>query len=803
MQVLIVDDDNFALSVLESTLVRMGYSVVIAHDGVEAMAVLGRGEIRLMVTDWDMPGMDGVELCRSVRREDLPGYVYVIMLTGREGAKQRLEGLYAGADDFISKPLDPEELFVCLKTAERILALETREVALFALAKLAESRDTDTGAHVERVQAYSRILARNLSDEVKARHGVDDAYVRLLYQTSPLHDLGKVGIPDVVLLKPGKLTADEFAIMKTHTVIGAQTLDSALQRFPNARFLQFARSIALSHHERFDGTGYPQGLVGEQIPLCARIVALADVYDALTTRRIYKDAISHVEAKQIILEGRNGHFDAEVVDAFTRSEAQIVAVRGAIKSEAVPAQLIEIPRRNTLAPSVAATTILVVEDDDVLRNKLVELLATTGETIIEASNGVEAMKLVAQHDPRIVIADWMMPGCDGITLCQQIRARSEHAPVHLIMITANSDKAKLLDAYQAGVDDFISKPFDIEELLARTRAGLRSAKLHSELTTKAVGSQALTAQLATINSRLERLSVTDELTGLFNRRYAMTKLDEQWAFAERYGNMLAVASVDIDHFKRVNDTYGHDAGDVVLSRVAAILREETRGTDTVCRVGGEEFLIIFPLLTAREAYVCVERCRRAVAAQTLHVRDTAISVTLSAGVAERSKDMSRMSDLLTVADDALYQCKREGRNMVRIGEFKLGGNAMNPVPLNIPEPTHVDMNALLKRCGGDAKFAAAITKQFCAQAPTELARLSQALITTDAPALKRAAHSLKSMIAYIGHEPATELARKIEHLAEEKRLAEVEPLLLSLQKSVELAIAWIVEEGSKVSALSA
>src|ERR1700722_19151986 len=180
MQTLIVDDDSFALKVLERTLSRMGYATVSARDGNEAMEVLRRGEIRLVITDWDMPGMNGVDLCRAIRREDLSGYVYIIMLTGREGAKQRMEGLYAGADDFLNKPLDPEELLVCLKTAERILSLETRDLALFALAKLAESRDSDSGAHVERVQSYARLVAKNLSPEVKTLNGVDDEFIRLL-----------------------------------------------------------------------------------------------------------------------------------------------------------------------------------------------------------------------------------------------------------------------------------------------------------------------------------------------------------------------------------------------------------------------------------------------------------------------------------------------------------------------------------------------------------------------------------------------------------------------------------------------
>ncbi len=222
MQVLLVDDDDFALSVLENTITRMGYTTITARDGREALDILRNSEIRLVITDWDMPNMNGLELCRAIRREDLSGYVYIIMLTGREGAKQRMEGLCTGADDFLNKPLDPEEMLVCLKTAERILALETRDLALFALAKLAESRDSETGAHVERVQSYARIIAKHLSAEVKAMNGVDDEYIRLLYQTSPLHDLGKVAIPDSLLLKPGKLTPTEFAIMETHTLVGRQ-----------------------------------------------------------------------------------------------------------------------------------------------------------------------------------------------------------------------------------------------------------------------------------------------------------------------------------------------------------------------------------------------------------------------------------------------------------------------------------------------------------------------------------------------------------------------------------------------------
>ncbi|MBV8782397.1 MAG: response regulator, partial [Phycisphaerae bacterium] len=557
MKVLIVDDDDFALDVLQMALVRMGYEAVCARDGREALEILRRGEIRLVITDWDMPVMNGVELCRAIRSEDLNGYVYIIMFTAREGAKQRIEGLCSGADDFLTKPLDPDEIMVCLKTGERILALETRDLALFALAKLAESRDTETGAHVERVQAYTRLIARNLSPDVKTVNGVDEEFIRTVFQTSPLHDLGKVGLPDSILLKPGKLTSEERAIMQTHTVVGADTLNAALDRFPSTRFLQVAREIALSHHERYDGMGYPHGLVGEQIPISARIVAVADVYDALTSRRVYKEASTHEQAKAILIHESGSHFDPECIASFLRAEQEILTVRARLRDEPGPKRVQgELPTASVaLAHSSSAGKILIVEDDAVLMAKLKQMLSATGATLFCATTGREALQMWHDFGPRVIISDWVMPEMDGVELCRQIRSQAVAMPSHFIMLTVHSDKARLLEAYQAGVDDFVSKPFDCEELLARVRAGVRNAALQDELVARAIGSQEMSAQLATVNSRLERLSITDELTGVFNRRHAMMRLDEHWAQADRFGRPLSIAMIDIDHFKQANDTY--------------------------------------------------------------------------------------------------------------------------------------------------------------------------------------------------------------------------------------------------------
>jgi cyclic di-GMP phosphodiesterase len=809
MQVLIVDDDDFALNVLNNTLSRMGYTAVEARDGRQAMEHLRRGEIRLVITDWDMPEMNGIDLCRAIRKEELSGYVYVIMLTAREGSHQRMEGLCAGADDFLNKPLDPEELLVCLKTAERILALETRDVALFALAKLAESRDAQTGAHIERVQSYTRLIARNLSEEVKACHGVDDDYIRLLYQTSPLHDLGKVGIPDAILLKPGKLTADEFAIMKTHTIIGAETLDAALRRFPNARFLQIAKEIAATHHERFDGSGYPSGLAGSQIPLCGRIVAVADVYDALSSRRVYKSPMTHEQARAIIVERQGTQFDPDVVQAFIRAEQQIIEVRASLSDtvEPVAAPRMTLPTTPPLVQcGPAACSILIAEDDPLILDQLIELLTVTGERIFPVNNGADALKVLDEQMPRVVVSDWVMPRMDGVELCRQIRARAEANPAYFIMLTAHTDKARLLDAYEAGADDFVSKPFEPEVLLARVRAGIRAAKLRDELIRKANGSQALNSQLASMNSRLERLAITDELTGLSNRRHGMTRLAEQWALVERYTRPLTIATIDIDHFKKINDTHGHAAGDAILKRLAEILRKHTRGTDTLCRIGGDEFLVIFPSQTVEEAVVCAERWLTEINAGGLSFGANKINATISIGVATRARGMAQLPDLMKAADQALYAAKNAGRQIVCVADHtevrpEMNKNVNPPATAPIPTPIAggnpargpVDPSAVLKRCGGDPAFAAAITERFRTQAVGEVAKIEQLLAGSDADGVSRAAHSVKSMAAYMAADAAMELARQIESLGREKRLGEVAPLLALLRTEIERAIAWIAQ----------
>ena len=333
MRVLIADDDLSTLVTLEAFLESFGYEVATAMNGREAFEMIQAGDHRLVISDWEMPDMDGIDLCRKVRERQLGSYVYFILLTGRRMDADLVDGLNAGADDFLRKPFNPEELRVRLRVAERITALESRDVFIFSLAKLAESRDTDTGAHLERIREYSKLLAEGLSRLQKYESVIDADYIRTIYVTSPLHDIGKVGIPDGILLKPGKLTTDEYEIMKTHTLIGYEALESAVKDNPSAKFFRFARDIVLTHHERYDGKGYPRGLMGEEIPLSGRIVSVADVYDALTTKRVYKPAFPHDEAVEIIMDGRGEAFDPDVVDVFMDRLDEVEQIRGRLEED--------------------------------------------------------------------------------------------------------------------------------------------------------------------------------------------------------------------------------------------------------------------------------------------------------------------------------------------------------------------------------------------------------------------------------------------------------------------------------------
>ena len=294
----------------------------------------------LVLMDVMMPEMDGYEACRQFKADSRLADIPIIFLSALGEVEDEKQGFKVGAVDYITKPLSPSLLMarlhthLSLKKAKDILmgqsldlelAVEmrtkelerTREVTILAMASLAEARDNETGNHLHRTSSYIRVLAERLMRSSIRGEQLTPEKISVLVRSAPLHDIGKVGIPDAILLKPGKLTPEEFEIMKTHAVIGRDAIAKAEEQLGNCgSFLNTAKEIAGGHHEKWDGSGYPDGLTGEDIPLSARLMALADVYDALISRRVYKEAFPREKAEGIILSGAGTHFDPEIVKAF-------------------------------------------------------------------------------------------------------------------------------------------------------------------------------------------------------------------------------------------------------------------------------------------------------------------------------------------------------------------------------------------------------------------------------------------------------------------------------------------------------
>ena len=352
--ILIVDDtpDNIMLL---SRLLKDRYNTKVANNGSLALQIAqATPGLDLILLDVMMPGLDGYETCRQLKANPVTADIPVIFLTAKNQVEDEAMGLSLGAVDYIAKPISPPILFARVATQltlldarrqlqahnenlEKLVQDRTAQLALMqeaiimAMGTLAETRDNAAVSlgdhHIRRTQHYVRALARHLQHHPRFAADLTDENIELLYRSVPLHDIGKVGIPDRILLKPGMLDREEFEVMKLHAVYGRDTIMLVEKHIGGTNgFLMFAREIAHSHQEKWDGSGYPDRLAGEQIPLSARLMAVADVYDALISRRVYKPAFTHQQALEVMRKGRGTHFDPDVLDAFFEIEGQFAAI---------------------------------------------------------------------------------------------------------------------------------------------------------------------------------------------------------------------------------------------------------------------------------------------------------------------------------------------------------------------------------------------------------------------------------------------------------------------------------------------
>jgi two-component system cell cycle response regulator len=315
--------------------------------------------------------------------------------------------------------------------------------------------------------------------------------------------------------------------------------------------------------------------------------------------------------------------------------------------------------------------ILLVDDDADLRALVAGHLEAAGYEVFTASNGIEAKRVMLETNAPILLTDWHMPGMTGLELCRALRCAECLDFVYVMVFTSRRENTRLIEAFNAGADDFVTKPICREELLARLRAADRIVKLKADLEQRNREVSLVNARMAisarelqSANERLRVLATTDELTGFLNRRETMTRLKRWWVSGDRTATPLSVIILDIDHFKRFNDTHGHAVGDLVLREMAQALRAVSRASDELCRVGGEEFVIICPQTPIAGAALAAERFRAAVADQIIEHEGQPLRTTISLGVAERTADMASHDDLIRAADTALYSAKDAGRNRV-------------------------------------------------------------------------------------------------------------------------------------------
>ncbi len=338
--VLVVDDtpDNLMLMV---DLLKDRYRIKAANSGEKALRILESDPLPdLILLDIMMPGLSGYEVAERLKNAPRTCDIPIIFLTAMATIEDEILGLEMGAVDYITKPISPPLVLARVDTQLKVKAAadflrdqnefleqevqrRTREVmaiqdvTIHAMASLAETRDNETGNHIRRTQHYIRLLADLLREHPRFRHFLDEDTIRLLFKSAPLHDIGKIGIPDHILLKPGRFTPEEFEVMKTHTTLGRDAIQHAENQLGvKVDFLRLAKEIAYSHQEKWDGSGYPEGLAADDIPISARLMAVADVYDALISRRVYKPGMPHEQAVGIIREGRGSHFDPDICDVF-------------------------------------------------------------------------------------------------------------------------------------------------------------------------------------------------------------------------------------------------------------------------------------------------------------------------------------------------------------------------------------------------------------------------------------------------------------------------------------------------------
>jgi len=841
--ILIVDDQPQNIDVLEAYIIPRGYEIIKAANGEEALEKLSGNQIDLILLDVMMPGMDGFEVTRRVRQDNAHRLLPIVLVTALQETEDRIKGIEAGCDDFISKPVDKTELLARIQSLlkvkdyndlmsnyQKILESEvtkrTEELkhafekikeasleTIYRLSIASEYKDEDTGAHIKRMSLYSAAVAR--------RMGLNESTIETILYAAPMHDLGKIGIPDIILMKPAKLDPIEWEIMKLHTVIGAKILKGS-----DAEFVKLGETIAQNHHEKWDGSGYPGSLKGIEIPIAGRIAAIADVFDALTSKRPYKEPFSVEKSLTIIREGKGSHFDPDVADAFFAIQDEILTIREQYCEDNQPVfdipelksllqqynheelnketKVSEIQQKNsedlTNASEFRYRRLFEADQEGILildaemgqivdvNTFLIEMLGYSKEEFLgkkiweigfpkdvatckRSFAELQSKKYIRYEDLPLERKDGKLIKVEFVGIVYDvdnkkfiqcnIRDITECKMVdEALAQTANRDAAVSILASKLvssiSISDISALVLESAERFTRSTYGFvgyidleagymispamikgiwESSQSKDETTifkkfgglwgwvlnnrqslltntpiddprfietapgnvpiqnflsvpaligTELVGQVALAnstrnynqqdlefvERLATLyaiaikhqrtEDKIRKMAYHDLLTGLPNRALFNDRYTMAVAGTKRYNKGIALMMLDIDHFKNINDTLGHDAGDEVLKKFSSRLLSTLRQTDTVMRLGGDEFIIMITDLVESEYIANVAQRVLEATRKPFMFHDHEIRTTTSIGISSYPEDGEDVEMLLKCADIAMYHIKETG-----------------------------------------------------------------------------------------------------------------------------------------------
>jgi two-component system cell cycle response regulator len=533
------------------------------------------------------------------------------------------------------------------------------------------------GFDYERYWATS--LARAVAAEVLVR-STGRRKPEAAYTLGLLADVGRLALASVhpaeyatLLRDPGanvnlelsRLEIERFKI--DHTEVAACLLEHwGLPRV-------FSRAVLL--FERGDESGETEeaeSLDLADILRCAQSLAELHVDSGKPGTNGRPDAVRRQLRECLALsEDGAASLQADALRAVAeRAVVPEASVRAAAEPEKPAAE--EVPADRRAAPAsrpAQGLRILAVDDDPTSLEILRRTLVQAGHTVQCAADGVEALQIALETNPQAIVADWMMPRMDGVELCRALRCIQVGREMYFLLLTGRDQEEQIVAAYDAGVDEYVTKPFNPRILLARLRAGQRVMELREQVDSERQVTTQQVRELGLLNRRLRTAALTDPLTGLPNRRCAWDRLAEEWQNATRSSTPLSVMMIDIDRFKKVNDEFGHEVGDLVLNEVAQVLRTHARQGEDVARIGGEEFLVICPNTSLIQASTGAERLRAAVESHAIRTPGFQTGATVSIGIAERTAEMPGIDALLKAADAAVYSAKSAGRNQVKLAEL--------------------------------------------------------------------------------------------------------------------------------------